>query len=301
MTSSEALKKCLFSGFNRLYLNRKKIDEINVFPVADKDTGTNMARTYKAGIDCIRQNNSQDPLEILSIFSKGMLRNARGNSGVILSVLFKGFSDYLNSGRKLEPSSLYGAFDNALKEAKEALSAALEEGTILSVVIAAKNESQSLSNETMAQAMKKISRAAKKAADSTKEAMPELKTQKTPDSGALGLFYIISAFSHALGGEEEEYSFSQSVTFRKQPSFTKDEYTYCTEYIICHFSDFTKDTFEKELLKIGNSVAVVNDGTIVKVHLHTNYPNLALGQGLRFGELCDIKIDNMQMMKNSEY
>lgn len=299
MTASKALKNCLFSGFNKLSLNKKTIDEINVFPVADGDTGSNMARTYKAGIDNIRQSNSQDPLEILHTFSKGMLRNARGNSGVILSVLFKGFSDYVNSGKELSVSSLYGAFDNALKQAKDALGAPIEEGTILSVVIAAKNEAQKLSDESMAQAFKKISDASREALESTKEAMPELKTQKIPDSGALGLFLIISAFSEVLGGNKEAYVLSEDVTFRKQPSFKKEKYTYCTEYIISDSSDFPKKTFEKELLKIGDSVAVVNDGSIVKVHLHTNFPNLALGHGLRFGELCDIKIDNMEMMKNS--
>lgn len=300
MTDSEKVIKALFSGYNKLMLSRKTLDEINVFPVADGDTGSNMTRTMKAGAEAVKYDKDKSVFEILSKCSKAMLRSARGNSGVILSVLFKGFSDFLRDAGQLSASQLYGAFDCAIRQTESALSSPVYEGTILSVALAARDEAEKNTEEEFGTAWENICNACKAALEETKNAMPELKHDKIPDSGALGLYYIILAAREVVLGKAESDVIASNVTFRKISAVHEDDYTYCTEFLIMKENSFPVSLLENNLEKIGDSVAVVEDDSIVKVHLHTNFPNQALGYAMRYGLLTDIKIDNMTVMKNSK-
>lgn len=293
MSDERTIKNCLYAGYNKLFSNRRYIDSIDVFPAKDGDAGSNMVRTYKAGLDAIKFLSSSDIGQILHTFSKGMLRNARGNSGVILAALFKGFSDFVCDKGYFGSDILYGALDNALRQTEEYLRVPIQDGTVLSVVAAARETAKSLTDTSVSNAFRKIETAAKEAAEKTKDAMPELKSENTSDSGALGLYMILSAIDEALNGKRESYSFSKDITFRKLPPFNNIEYIYSADFIVLCDEPFSKKTFEKQLLGIGSSVAVVSDGSELKVHLHTNYPNLAIGHGLRLGELYNIKIENM--------
>ncbi len=300
MTESEIVIKSIFSGYNKLMLSRKTLDEINVFPVADGDTGSNMTRTMKAGAEAVKYDRDSSVPVILSKCAKAMLRSARGNSGVILSVLFKGFSDYVKDIGELSSKHLYAAFDSALKQAEASLSNPIYEGTILSIVAAAKNEASKNMQESFVNAWINISSACALALEKTKDAMPELKSEKTPDSGALGLYYIILAVKEVLCGKNDNSMIAPNVTFRKLSAVHEDDYTYCTEFLIMKENSFPISLLENNLEKIGDSIAVVEDDTVVKVHLHTNFPNQALGFAMRYGLLTDIKIDNMQLMKNQK-
>ena len=297
MTESEKAIKALFSGYNKLMLSRKTLDEINVFPVADGDTGSNMTRTMKAGAEAVKYDRDSSVPEILSKCAKAMLRSARGNSGVILSVLFKGFSDYIKIIGELSSEHLCGAFDSAIGQAVASLSNPVYEGTMLSLVVAARDEASKSTGESFVFAWEKISSACAKALEETKDAMPELKKDKIPDSGALGFYYIILAVKEVLSGKADDSLIASNVTFRKLSAVHEDDYAYCTEFLIMKENSFPVSILENNLEKIGDSVAIVEDDGAVKVHLHTNFPNQALGFAMRYGFLTDIKIDNMELMK----
>ncbi len=295
MTAGEKLINALYSGYNKLLTHRTELDMMNVFPVADSDTGSNMTRTMKAGVEAIKGEKDKTCPELLEKCSKAMLRNARGNSGVILSVLFKGFSDSIKKSGTISVSALEPAFDNALSSASAALSNPVFKGTILSVVIAVRDAcSQFHPNEEFETAWQTITSEAKKALDSTKYNLDALREADVSDSGANGLFLIIKAVNEVVSGkpESDDTALRQTV-FRKAAKAAAADYTYCTEFIINRSNAFPISSLEKDFEKIGGSIAIVPDGRIVKVHLHTNVPNHALGFALRFGALTDIKIDNM--------
>ncbi|MGN0468866.1 MAG: DAK2 domain-containing protein [Acutalibacteraceae bacterium] len=299
MTDSEKLIKSLFRAYNKLALSKKELDEMNVFPVADGDTGSNMTRTMKAGAEAVKNETYKSPAELLKICSKAMLRNARGNSGVILSVLFKGFSDYINEFGKLEAVHIYAAFDFALKQAAEALSAPIFDGTILCVAEAARDAAEKSDKTDFVSLWQDICENCRKAAENTCSCMPELKNGKFPDSGAQGLYLIILAVNEVLTGKTDHSTQKPYVSFNKLAVKKEDKYIYCTEFIVMKEHDFPVSLLENNLKKIGNSVAVVSDDGIIKVHLHTNVPNRAIEHALSFGALTDIKIDNMAVMKNT--
>lgn len=297
MTYSEKLINALYSGYNKLLMHRAELDMMNVFPVADSDTGSNMTRTMKAGVEAIKNDKDKSVSEILEKFSKTLLRNARGNSGVILSILFKGFSDNVKK-EGMTTALLSSSFDAALKMAESVLSNPIYEGTILSIVLTAKQTCDNLTDEDFDGAWQRIAEESMIALKQTKHSLQELKNANVEDSGAKGLCLIISAVNEVLNGKTVSADdLINQATFRKaaltgSPAKSAD-YTYCTEFIINRSNAFPVSSLEKDLEKIGDSVAVVPDEEIIKVHLHTNVPNHALGFALRYGALTDIKIDNM--------
>lgn len=297
MTDSKTLINAIFAAYNRLGVFRREIDKINVFPVADGDTGTNMLRTVKAGAEAVKSRENKTPAQILLLFSKAMLRNARGNSGVILSVLFKGFSDSVEKRPLLAPCDLAAAFEKALEQAKSVLSEPIYDGTILSVALAAKNAAEASTQKSAKDALDGVSKACLNALEKTKTQMKNLKKSDIPDSGAFGLYLIISSFVGVITDTSQEYNFDfSSFDFAAKPY--EDRFTYCTEFIILKNGASFLPALESKLQKIGGSVAVAADDEIVKVHLHTNDPDLALGHALSYGALTDIKIDNMASMKS---
>lgn len=299
MTDSEKLINALYSGYNKLLTHRSELDMMNVFPVADSDTGSNMTRTMKAGVEAIRTHKGKSVVDILEMFSKTLLRNTRGNSGVILSILFKGFSDCVKKEGSINVAILKDAFDSAIQMASSVLSNPVYEGTILSIVIAAKQTCENFGdNESFSSAWQKITDEANKALGQTKYTLAALKNANVEDSGAKGLCIIISAVNEVLKGQiiSSDIAINQA-TFRRdsqpRPSVENTDYAYCTEFIINRTNAFPVSSLEKDLMRIGDSIAVVPDDKIIKVHLHTNVPNHALGFALRYGALTDIKIDNM--------
>lgn len=293
MTDSEKLIRALFCAYNKLASSRAMLDSINVFPVADSDTGSNMCRTMKAGVEAIKRDESSTVQELLEKASKSMLRFARGNSGVILSILFKGFSDSLKASAEIRSVRLYNAFDNALKNACEMLSSPVLEGTILSVVIAVRDICRDMADETLTEAFEKIAECAETATERTRLVLEPMKKADVVDSGALGLSLILRSISDFLSGKRSTDIPQGRVIFRKQPSPKSGSYAYCTEYIIIKKNSFPVEALEKKLIEIGDSVAIVPDDDIIKVHLHTNLPDRALSFAMRYGYLSDIKIDNM--------
>ncbi|MCM1545149.1 MAG: DAK2 domain-containing protein [Ruminococcus sp.] len=297
MTYSEQLINALYSGYNKLLIHRAELDMMNVFPVADSDTGSNMTRTMKAGVEAIKNDKDKHVAEILEKFSKTLLRNARGNSGVILSILFKGFSDCVKE-LGMTTALLGSAFGAALDMASSVLSNPIYEGTILSIVLTAKKTCDSFTTEDFDTAWQRIAEETNKALKETKYTLAELTNANVEDSGAKGLCLIISAVNEVLNGKQisAEDAVNQA-TFRKasQPKQKplSTDYTYCTEFIINRTNTFPVASLERDLKKIGGSIAIVPDDKIIKVHIHTNVPNHALGFALRFGALTDIKIDNM--------
>ena len=293
MTDSEKLIRALYCAYNKLASSKSRLDSLNVFPVADSDTGSNMCRTMKAGVEAIRRDESLSVQELLEKASKSMLRFARGNSGVILSILFKGFSDSLKTSSQIHSGRLYSAFDNALKGACDILSSPVLEGTILSVVISCRDTCKDMADETLSEAFEKIADSAEAATEKTRFILEPMKKANVVDSGALGLSLILRSVSDFLSGKRSTDIPQGRVVFRKQPIKSSAPYAYCTEYIIIKKNSFPLDSLEKRLNEIGDSVAVVPDDDIIKVHLHTNFPDRALSFAMRYGSLSDIKIDNM--------
>lgn len=284
MDKSKIIIDCLCCASNKLIANRSYLDEINVFPVKDADTGSNMARTMKAVADAVKRDDSGDCLCVLKKASKAAVRNARGNSGVILSVLLKGFCDCFLFEKTFESENLDYAFKNALSKATQVLSEPIFDGTILSVAAAAEKGAQKAKGKSFADSFKLIEAECKKAADETRFAFSHLKKEPTADSGALGLYFVILAVSEAL------------CTKEKTQNKGETDKTYCTEFIINTQSESEKDALETKLKDLGSSLAVVFDEDIIKVHIHTDYPDRALRYALKLGQLSDIKIENMALL-----
>ena len=302
MTDSEIFIGTLWCAYNRLASKRAYLDELNVFPVPDSDTGTNLCRTFKAGAEAVKRSAGEDVPALLEKASKAMLRNARGNSGVILSALFKGFSDYINEVGSFSVSNLSAAFDRALKNACGVIGRPIFKGTVLSVVIACRDALLKNRFESEKEAFSFLVPVAENALKRTGEELPEAKKAGVVDSGAAGLFFIIEAVSFFLSertdGKEvflNREEAEETVSFKKFSSPEKVKYIYCTEFLVFRKNREPASELEKKLLPLGDCVIVASDDEIIKVHLHTNDPGKAMSLASDYGALTDIKIDNMQL------
>ncbi len=304
MTNSEIFIGAISSAYHKLAAKRTYLDETNVFPVADRDTGTNLCRTVKAGADAVKKSTNLSVAQLLEKASKAMLRNARGNSGVIISALFKGFSDHMNKVGSFSAAELSNAFDSALKNACKVLSRPIFKGTVLSVVIACRDALLKNKFESTREAFAFLAPVAKAALEKTAEDLPQAKENGSVDSGAAGLFFIIEAVdcflskrqsAEALSPEEEDEMARKNLIFKKLPSKERPEYTYCTEFLIFKKERVSSDELEKKLLPLGDCVIVASDDEVIKVHLHTNDPGKAMTVSAPYGVLTDIKIDNMAL------
>ena len=299
MTNSENFIGAMSSMYNNLASNRPYLDSLNVFPVADSDTGTNLCRTVKAGADAVRRQENLSVNELLEKSAKAMLRSARGNSGVIISSLFKGFSDHMNKLGAYTASELSAAFDSALKNACRVIDRPIFKSTVLSIVIACRDALSKNRFSTTREAFSFIVPAANEALRQTEFDLEEAKRAGVVDSGAAGLTLMLGAVDSFLSrkntpqdipvGQEEQ------IVFKKHSPLSAPEYTYCTEFIVLRKNRKPETELEKKLSALGNSVIVVGDGEIIKVHLHTNDPGKAMELSSPFGALTDIKIDNMAL------
>ena len=301
MINGHIFKDMLASGANNLSNKFTEIDALNVFPVPDGDTGTNMSLTFNAGVKDALACSSEDVCDIAKVLSKGLLMGARGNSGVITSQIFRGLYQGMDGMKEVNGFQLANALVMGSRVAYKAVMRPVE-GTILTVVREAADYTYayatSIEDVTCLQVMEKMLDEAKKSLDRTPELLPVLAEVGVVDSGGTGLVTIFEGFVSALKGvviEKEEAKESKEVA---GAALESEEYGYCTEFII-RLSESAQRTFEEETLRdslarIGNSIVCVRDDDIVKVHVHTLTPGDALNMGLRYGSFAKLKVENMQ-------
>lgn len=294
-------KDMLASGANNLSNKFSEIDALNVFPVPDGDTGTNMSLTFNAGVQDALACTSDDVCEIAKVLSKGLLMGARGNSGVITSQIFRGLYQGVDGMKEINGFQLANALVQGSRVAYKAVMRPVE-GTILTVVREAADYTYayatSTQDVTVTQVMQKMVDEAKESLERTPDLLPVLKEVGVVDSGGAGLVTIFEGFLSALQGEvirKEEASESSEAA---QMGMESEEYGYCTEFIIrlsaTGMKNFKEEALRDSLAQIGNSIVCVQDEDIVKVHVHTLTPGDALNMGQRYGEFVKLKVENMQ-------
>ncbi|MFS8652568.1 MAG: DAK2 domain-containing protein [Caldibacillus sp.] len=299
-------------GANHLAANAKYVDSLNVFPVPDGDTGTNMNLSMSSGAKEVRQNFSEHVGELGKAFSKGLLMGARGNSGVILSQLFRGFGKAIENKETLNAQDLAAAFQAGVETAYKAVMKPVE-GTILTVA----RESAQKAVETAAKTddiitvMEETVKEAKASLERTPDLLPVLKEVGVVDSGGQGLVFVLEGFLAELKGiqlteiPEKEVSMEQLVKQEHHKSVqsylsTEDiEFGYCTEFMVKLDHEklgkpFSEEKFRNDISRFGDSLLVISDDEIVKVHIHTERPGDVLNFGQQFGELINLKIENMR-------
>ncbi|MCY6959481.1 DAK2 domain-containing protein [Clostridium brassicae] len=295
------LRNMIINASNNLEEKKEFVNSLNVFPVPDGDTGTNMSMTFRSAVEEIEDVNSASISEIAKKVARGALMGARGNSGVILSQIFRGIA----KGFEGKDSADAIDFANSLEEgANHAYKAVMRptEGTILTIVRAA-GESAVSSNETdIVELLNKVCKHSEIVLNKTPEMLPALKEAKVVDAGGMGLLIILKGMYNALKeniqAERIEYTQSLGETNKPAQATIKSEdikYGYCTEFFINTQSAMEKSLDFKNFLEpIGDSIIVVGVDDIIKVHVHTNNPGDVLSQALKLGELSKIKIDNMR-------
>ncbi len=308
------LKQMLLSAAQFLEDNKETVNALNVFPVPDGDTGTNMSLTMQSAAKEILALKTDKLGEVAKALSKGSLKGARGNSGVILSQLFRGFAEFLKDYEQVDTvqfaKALMGGSDKAYKAVMKPV-----EGTMLTVARVTAEKSVKIANETkdFTGFFSRILDVAKDTLDNTPNLLPVLKQAGVVDSGGMGVLYIMMGAANAL---DEDFDLDISSFDAKDislPSFSDTdssqsiEFGYCTEFFIKNLHPYIKDEdiekLKQKLERFGDSIVVVGDMDLIKVHFHTNMPGKGLQLGLRFGELSNIKIDNMreQHSHNMEY
>jgi len=285
------------NGSNRLLEQSGYVNSLNVFPVPDGDTGTNMSMTFKAAVKEIENLNSQSIGEVSKKLAKGALMGARGNSGVILSQILRGISKGLEGKVEVDAKELAIAFHEGSKAAYKAVMRPTE-GTILSVIRATSEGVEKFGGNDILELMKLVVDEAKKMLDKTPELLPALKQANVVDSGGMGLYIILkgmySALKEGIKAEVKEFYVNSDTKFGVASTENIDiKFGYCTEFII--LGEASKaDSFKEEIQQLGDSMIVVGYEDVIKVHIHTNDPGLVLSKAVRIGEISKIKIDNMR-------
>ncbi|EHR38344.1 DAK2 domain-containing protein [Facklamia languida] len=303
-------KKMFKAGADRLMQNVDLVNSLNVFPVPDGDTGTNMNMTFQSGVAKMQESSSQKVHDLALNLSKGLLMGARGNSGVILSQIFRGFYQAIKDEEELDSQSFTNAFLGGVESAYKAVMKPVE-GTILTVAreSALRGQQKAESTDNLVEIMRSIVKGAQEALDKTPDLLPVLKQVGVVDSGGKGLLCIYEGFLMALTGEviEDEpgqtsdHAHAMFEEVNEHPlSMDEITYGYCTEIMVrigqgeTVIKDFDYDEFRQVLNTKGDSLLVVADDEIVKVHIHTENPGLIMQLGQEFGELIKIKVDNMR-------
>lgn len=301
-------RKMVISGANYLEANKDYVDSLNVFPVPDGDTGTNMSMTMRScvkEINMITTNNLED---IADAVSKGALKGARGNSGVILSQILKGFSSVLVNEKEIDTK----LFAKSLKEGADVAYKAVtkpKEGTILTVIRVMSEESVKIAKKTsdMEEFLKQTLAAGEEILKMTPEMLPVLKKAGVVDAGGRGLLVVLTGFLKVISGDESELEINfedQTAQDATASNATVDyndlaniEFAYCTEFFVININKKTTeadiDKLRETLMSIGDSVICIGDLNLIKVHVHTNQPGVALTNALKLGEINGVKIENM--------
>lgn len=306
MINGKLLKDMLLSGANNLSNNYTRIDALNVFPVPDGDTGTNMSLSFQAGVKDALACDSDDVCDILKVLSKGLLMGARGNSGVITSQIFRGVANGTQGMKEINGFQLAHAFVSGYQAAYKAVMKPVE-GTILTVARESADYTYLYASKidgiSPLEVMEKLVDEAKQALDRTPDLLPVLKEVGVVDSGGAGYLSILEGFLSALKGEVIARDDQSATSDSAATNLESDEFGYCTEFIIrlskTGMENFKVDSLRDSLATIGNSIVCVQDEEIVKVHVHTLTPGDALTMAQRHGEFVKIKVENMQEQHNN--
>lgn len=282
---------------NKLLEQSDFVNALNVFPVPDGDTGTNMSMTFKAAVKEIEDLDTDSIGEISKKLAKGALMGARGNSGVILSQIFRGFSKGLDGKREVDVAEFAIGFFEGSNSAYKAVMRPTE-GTILSVIRAASEAAVASDAKDMVSFMTEITVKAKEMLDRTPELLPALKKAKVVDSGGMGLYIILQGMLEALKdgikAQVKDIILGESnKTLAEATEEIDIKFGYCTEFIILGDAKRAKE-FQNQIESLGDSMIVVGYDDVIKVHIHTNDPGLVLSKAVTMGELSKIKIDNMR-------
>lgn len=303
------LKKMFLSGAQRLDSKKEWINELNVFPVPDGDTGTNMTMTIMSAAREVQAIETPTMENLAKAISMGALRGARGNSGVILSQLFRGFSKEIKEAEVIDAQILASALERAAETAYKAVMKP-KEGTILTVAKGMSTKALEVFEETddLVEGIARVLEYGDYVLSQTPEMLPVLKQAGVVDSGGQGLMEVLKGAYDGLLGKEVDMSSdfkpAAKVVVPDSDIDTADiKFGYCTEFIVMLEKPYTQDReneFKAFLSSIGDSIVCVNDEDIVKVHVHTNDPGLAIQKGLSYGSLTSMKIDNMREEHNEK-
>lgn len=318
--SASQFQQMVQAGANRLHANAEYVNSLNVFPVPDGDTGTNMNLSMTSGAKAVSDSRSEKVGELATILSKGLLMGARGNSGVILSQLFRGFAKQIPDVTTLNAADLAAALHHGVETAYKAVMKPVE-GTILTVAreAARAGERRLKDSDDCIEVMTAVVKGAKRSLAKTPDLLPVLKEVGVVDSGGQGLLFIYEGFLAALTGDvtdldtyepspaemDEMVNAEHHRSVQGQLATEDITFGYCTEIMVqigegpTVDSQFDYDTFRNYLNELGDSLLVVNDDEIIKVHVHTEHPGEVMNYGQKFGSLIKIKVDNMRLQHES--
>ncbi len=309
---AEQFRRMIVAGANRLEENKKEVDELNVFPVPDGDTGTNMSLTVMSAAREVLKAGDDASVEVVAkALSSGALRGARGNSGVIVSQLFRGMYRGLKGTEEIDAA----AWANAMRQGVETAYKAVmrpKEGTILTVArgMAEAAVDAAIEEEDLAELLKLVIERGEEVLEKTPDMLPVLKEAGVVDAGGKGLLYIYKGMYEALTDENVSLELTDTTAVKKeepaevkapgqaQAAFDTESitYGYCTEFIVhCAQAEQHEEMMRAYLSSIGDSLVVVADDDLIKIHVHTNDPGLAIQKGLSIGYLSNMKIDNMRL------
>ena len=301
--NAEMFAKMFLAGAKNLESKKEWINELNVFPVPDGDTGTNMTLTIMAAAKEVGAMETYEMEKVAKSISSGSLRGARGNSGVILSQLFRGLCKVIREEKEIDVPIMAAALHKAVETAYKAVMKP-KEGTILTVAKGGAKKAVKLAEETddLIYFMQQVVGEMEIVLAKTPDMLPVLKEAGVVDSGGQGLVEVFHGMMDALEGKEVDYSIEGAVAEAKPVKISAQteaeiKFGYCTEFIIMLEKEYNMDTeldFKAFLESIGDSIVVVSDDDIVKVHVHTNDPGLAIQRALTYGSLTRMKIDNMR-------
>lgn len=312
--NAEALAKGFLAGANNLEAKKEWINELNVFPVPDGDTGTNMSMTILSAAKEVCSLDHPDMASLAKAISSGSLRGARGNSGVILSQLFRGFAKVIKEYDEVNVRILSEAFQKAVETAYKAVMKP-KEGTILTVARGMADRAAELCDETddLIFFCEEVIREGDYVLGRTPDMLPVLKQAGVVDSGGQGLMQVMKGALDALKGREADYHFVEaraagaaesSASYNIEAQASQEiKYAYCTQFLIMLERPVTtrqENEFKEYLETIGDSIVVVSDDEIVKVHVHTNDPGMAMQRGLTMGSLTTIIIENMKLERDEK-
>lgn len=307
------VKKCFLAGAAAIQAKKEYINDLNVFPVPDGDTGTNMTMTIMSAANEVSALDEPDMETICKAISSGSLRGARGNSGVILSQLLRGFTKVIRSEKEIDVKLLVQSFEKAVDSAYKAVMKP-KEGTILTVAKGGAEQAAKLAKncDDIVEFARQVIEEMRVVLSHTPEMLPVLKEAGVVDSGGEGLVTILEGVYDALTGKEIRYEAEGDAPESKKTGgadidsiSTGDiKFGYCTEFIILLEKEFTsrdEKNLKGYLESIGDSIVCVADEELVKIHVHTNDPGLAIQKGLMYGELSRMKIDNMREEHNERF
>ena len=313
--NAEVLAKMFLAGAKNLEAKKEWINELNVFPVPDGDTGTNMSMTIMSAAKEVMNLEQKEMKSVAKAISSGSLRGARGNSGVILSQLFRGFTKVIAEYDEINVQIMADAFEKACETAYKAVMKP-KEGTILTVAKGMSTKAVELADETedLITFCEEVIKEGDHVLSKTPDMLPVLKQAGVVDSGGQGLMQVLKGALDCLLGKEIDYSFETTVSESASGDASTSSYidaqasqeikfAYCTQFLIMLEKPFTskqENEFKSYLETIGDSIVVVADDEIVKVHVHTNDPGNAMQKGLTYGSLTTIIIENMKLERDEK-